>query len=272
MLTGPTRRISLAILAAIVAAPTVAASTQADAHASSCTPAHLTSALKAGRGRMRLGQSHLGAPAGRAHPRHQPYLAARALRRHARRARRGILGSRLRALGACARPTTRSSPMDRPATSISAPIAGATARRCRSPQCGERARSGAAERGRALCLRDSGRACARPAFSRQVSRMAGATRAWSNDRELVKRRRCRGCFRAAPGRARGVKATRRARARRGSGRQTRTVGPTPTGRTRAGRAAARKPPTHSAAARARLPDSGRSRGVPARLAQPGRLG
>jgi hypothetical protein len=47
MLTGSTRRISLAILAAIVAAPTVAASTRAQAHASSCTPAHLTSALKA---------------------------------------------------------------------------------------------------------------------------------------------------------------------------------------------------------------------------------
>jgi hypothetical protein len=46
MLTGSTRRISLAILAAIVAAPTVAASTQAQAHSSSCTPAHLTSALK----------------------------------------------------------------------------------------------------------------------------------------------------------------------------------------------------------------------------------
>src|SRR5262245_35842123 len=41
MLTGSTRRISLAILAAVVAA-----STQAEAHSSSCTPAHLTSALK----------------------------------------------------------------------------------------------------------------------------------------------------------------------------------------------------------------------------------
>jgi hypothetical protein len=46
MLTGSTRRISLAILAAIVAAPAIAASTQAQAHSSSCTPAHLTSALK----------------------------------------------------------------------------------------------------------------------------------------------------------------------------------------------------------------------------------
>jgi hypothetical protein len=43
--TGSTRRISLAILAAIVAAPAVAA-TQAQAHSSSCTPAHLSSALK----------------------------------------------------------------------------------------------------------------------------------------------------------------------------------------------------------------------------------
>jgi hypothetical protein len=41
MLTGPTIRISFAILAAVVAA-----STQAQAHSSSCTPAHLTSALK----------------------------------------------------------------------------------------------------------------------------------------------------------------------------------------------------------------------------------
>jgi hypothetical protein len=41
MLTGSTRRISLAIFAACVAA-----STQAQAHSSSCTPAHLTSALK----------------------------------------------------------------------------------------------------------------------------------------------------------------------------------------------------------------------------------
>ncbi len=41
MLTGPTRTISLAILAAVVAA-----STQAQAHSSRCTPAHLTSALK----------------------------------------------------------------------------------------------------------------------------------------------------------------------------------------------------------------------------------
>lgn len=40
-MTGSTRRISLAILAAVVAA-----STQAQAHSSSCTPAHLTSALK----------------------------------------------------------------------------------------------------------------------------------------------------------------------------------------------------------------------------------
>jgi hypothetical protein len=46
MLTGSTRRISLAILAAVVAAPAIAASTQAQAHSSSCTPAHLTSALK----------------------------------------------------------------------------------------------------------------------------------------------------------------------------------------------------------------------------------
>ena len=45
MLTGSTRRISLAILAAIVAAPAVA-STHAQAHSSSCTPAHLSSALK----------------------------------------------------------------------------------------------------------------------------------------------------------------------------------------------------------------------------------
>jgi len=40
-LTGSTRKISLAILAAVVAA-----STQAQAHSSSCTPSHLTSALK----------------------------------------------------------------------------------------------------------------------------------------------------------------------------------------------------------------------------------
>jgi hypothetical protein len=46
MLTGSTRRISLAILAAVVAATTVAASTQAQAHSSSCTPAHLMSAFK----------------------------------------------------------------------------------------------------------------------------------------------------------------------------------------------------------------------------------
>ena len=46
MLTGSTRRISLAILAAVVAAPTVAATTQAQAHSSSCTPGHLASALK----------------------------------------------------------------------------------------------------------------------------------------------------------------------------------------------------------------------------------
>jgi len=41
MLTGSTRRISLAIFAAVVAA-----STQAQAHSSSCTPAHLASAVK----------------------------------------------------------------------------------------------------------------------------------------------------------------------------------------------------------------------------------
>lgn len=41
MLTGSTRRISLAILVACVAA-----STQAEAHPSSCTPTHLTSALR----------------------------------------------------------------------------------------------------------------------------------------------------------------------------------------------------------------------------------
>jgi hypothetical protein len=41
MLTGSTRRISFVILAA-----TVAATTQAQAHSSNCTPAHLTSALK----------------------------------------------------------------------------------------------------------------------------------------------------------------------------------------------------------------------------------
>ncbi|MBX9773500.1 MAG: hypothetical protein K2Y71_03715 [Xanthobacteraceae bacterium] len=46
MLTGSTRRISLAILAAVVAAPAVAASTPAEAHSSSCTPAHLTSAVR----------------------------------------------------------------------------------------------------------------------------------------------------------------------------------------------------------------------------------
>lgn len=45
-MTGSTRRISLAILAALVAVPAVAASTQAQAHSSRCTPAHLTSALK----------------------------------------------------------------------------------------------------------------------------------------------------------------------------------------------------------------------------------
>jgi hypothetical protein len=45
-LTGSTRRISLAILAAIVAAPTLAAATYAQAHSSSCTPGHLSSALK----------------------------------------------------------------------------------------------------------------------------------------------------------------------------------------------------------------------------------
>lgn len=41
MLTGSTRRISLAILAAVVAA-----STQAQAHSSNCTPGHLLSAFK----------------------------------------------------------------------------------------------------------------------------------------------------------------------------------------------------------------------------------
>src|SRR5262245_60076109 len=46
MLTGSTRRIALAILAALVAARGVAASTQAGAHSSSCTPGHLQSALK----------------------------------------------------------------------------------------------------------------------------------------------------------------------------------------------------------------------------------
>ena len=46
MLTGSTRRISLAILAAFVAAPAVAATTPAQAHSSSCTPGHLASALK----------------------------------------------------------------------------------------------------------------------------------------------------------------------------------------------------------------------------------
>ena len=46
MLTGSTRTIPLAILAAAILAPVVAASTQAQAHSSSCTPGHLTSALK----------------------------------------------------------------------------------------------------------------------------------------------------------------------------------------------------------------------------------
>ena len=104
------QKISLAILAAIVAAPTVAASTQARAHSSSCTPAHLTSALK-------TVEAECGS--GKVISAHRPGARIRGtghVSQHAlcdgtqRRHRRGVLEPRLRAHPPCARPTTRSSP------------------------------------------------------------------------------------------------------------------------------------------------------------------
>ena len=55
--------------------------------------------VQAGRGRVRLGEDHFGASAGRAHPRHRSRVAALVLQRHQRRHRRRVLQPRLRALG-----------------------------------------------------------------------------------------------------------------------------------------------------------------------------